>query len=105
MKTTAGFDASGQAYFADMYVGAEEFHSIDCSTYLTNENDTLTGVVWTVPTGLTSMDEQINGNIASIKLKGDIAGTYYVGFSLDSQESTNTQDTREKVKIEVLDFV
>lgn len=105
MKTISGFDSSGQAYFADLYVGSEEYYSINCTDYLTDENDTLTGVAWTIPTGLTEMDSQINGNIASVKVRGDIAGTYYIGFSLDSQESTSTQDTREKVKIEVLEFV
>ncbi len=105
MITISGVNSAGEAFFADLYVAAEEYYSIDCTDYLTNENDSLVAVTWTVPDGLTELDSQINGNIASIKLRGDTEGTHYIGFSLDSTESGNNQDTREKIKIKVLPFV
>lgn len=105
MITQSYYDVNREAVFADMRLGAEEWYSIDCSTYLTNENDTLVSATWTVPTGLTEMDSQVVSDVAFIKLRADIIGVHYIGFSLDSQESTNTQDTRERIKIEVLQFV
>lgn len=105
MMTLSGFDNEGNAFFADLYVGAEEWYSIECGVYLTAENDTLTGVLWDIPAGLTEMDSQIDGTIASVKLAGVVAGVHYIGFTLDSVESLKTQKTKEEIKIEVLEFV
>lgn len=94
-------DHDGYARWPDTYQGSEEYYSIDCTDYLTKENDTLTSVAWTVPAGLTELDSQVNGNIASIKLRADTAGDYFIEFELNSSESVNTQKTKEEMRLVV----
>ncbi len=95
-------DDDGYARWPDTYVGSEEYYAIDCGPYLTNENDTLDSVTWTLPTGLTQLDAQAVNNIAHVKIRTDSVGFYTVQFELNSIESGNTQKTLERIRLRVL---
>jgi len=96
------YNAPDGAYWPDVYAGVDEYFGVDCSTWLTNENDTLTSVEWTLPSGVTSSDEYEDGNTALIKLNASSAGTYTIKFKLNSSESGRTQIHMHEIKLKVL---
>lgn len=95
----------------DLYVGSEEYFVIDCTEYLRVEKDTLSSVVWTLPTGLTSLDEVIiELNKAAIKISASTSGTYYIKAEINTREvnaelgETLYQKTHVKIKLVVEDI-
>lgn len=83
------------------YQGTEKYFGINLAPFLAKEAETLNGVDWTIPNGLTLLDERIENNVAYIKLKLDYPGDYKIPFTVFSVEGSNTQATKEIINLEV----
>jgi hypothetical protein len=96
-------DSYGDAWWKpDAIVGSEKYYTLDWSEWLTAENDTLNGdAVWTVPTGLTNMDEQNLSPLTSIKLSADAVGTYTIECEIPTIESPLTQKMIQRIHLTV----
>ena len=95
-------DADGLAHWPDAPEGSEKYYGIDFDAYLTNENDTIGLATWSVPTGMTSMDEDIVSNQTRIKLSADSTGEYEIECSLTSTEGADSQVHIQKIYISVV---
>ena len=84
-------DTDGKVYFPDAYLGEAKYYAVDFSTWLTTEGDTLSSVVWTVPAGVTGSDDNVEGNVASIKLTPSAVGTHEIICTLNSTDAGKTQ--------------
>ena len=94
-------DSSGQCHWPDAPLLSEKYYAVDWTDYLSNEVDTIDTVTWTVPSGLTSMDENEVGDQARIKLRADTVGEYEVICTMTSTEGAETQKHVQKMHIEV----
>ncbi len=83
------------------YQGSEKYFGINLASFLAKEGETLSGVVWTIPNGLTLMDERIEFNVAYIKLSLDYTGQYKIPVTIFSVEGNTTQATKEVIHLEV----
>lgn len=95
-------DAQGLAHWPNAQLGKETYYGVEWDDFLISENDTITAITWTVPLGLTNMDEDQVLNQARIKLSADIVGKYEVLCSIDTIESVETQLFVQKMYIEVV---
>jgi len=89
--------------FPDAVVGESKYYGIDCDAWLTNENDTLSSVTWTLGNGITNEDEVLDAinNIAYVKISTSNVGTYLVTATITSIEGTKTQTNKQKFSITV----
>lgn len=102
MRRVSAIDTDGMYRWADAYQNSEEWYCVKCGDYLTNENDTLDSVAWTIPAELTLLDEQTIGNDAFVKLRADTIGVHVISVAVNSSESLNTQKLIEKIRLVVL---
>ena len=84
-------DSEGLAHWPSAPLNSEKYYGISWDAYLTNENDTIGLATWVVPTGLTSMDEDVVSNQTRIKLSADSVGEYEISCSLTSTEGSDSQ--------------
>ena len=95
-------DSAGAAHWPDATIGSEKYYGIDFDEFLTNENDTWTGVSWIVPSGMTNMDEVEVSNEVRIKLSADAVGDYEIICELETVEGADTQKIIQKMLISVI---
>lgn len=99
---TDSLDEEGRAWWQpDAELDSEKYYSVNWTTWLTNENDTIDSVVWEVPAGLVKMDEKLVGNIAAVKLQATTIGTHLVRCVMNSRENTETQKPIQTVHLKV----
>lgn len=83
------------SHFPDSNLGDNVYYSLDFQCWLEEEEGfSLTNVVWTLPTGVTSEDEYIEGVVAFIKLSAGYRGSFKV---IATMASTNGIQTQNKV--------
>lgn len=92
----------GNAKWPDAVAGSEKYYGVDWDAFLTTENDTITAISWTVPAGLTNMDEKQDGNTAIIKLRADTVGKYQVACEISTTEAGDTQLFKQVMNLEVI---
>lgn len=85
------------------YQGTEKYFGINLAPFLAQEAETLTGVDWIVPNGLELLDERIEDDVAYIKLLCTYAGDYNIPFTVYSTEGGNTQATKERINLHVIE--
>lgn len=78
-------------HWPDAHKGSDLFYAIDFSEWLSNENDQLTSVDWVYPSGLTSTENFLVGNEATIKLASSKVGTFRVTCKITSEENSKVQ--------------
>lgn len=85
-------------------VGSEELYGVDLTKYLRNEGDDVVSVLWSLPNGLVSMMEAVEGTVAYIKVQAKYCGNYSIAVQVDSVDKaspTRKQTTFGKVYLEV----
>lgn len=95
-------DVSGNARWPDAVAGSEKYYGVDWDSFLTAENDTITSIAWTVPTGLTNLDDKQDGNTAIVKLRADTIGKYRVICEISTVEAGDTQLFKQVMNLEVV---
>lgn len=98
---TSYTDSDGNSCWADATAGDDLYYSIDFGTWLTGEADTLVSVAWNLPDGITSSDDFLAGNVASIKLATPTAGNYEVSCTLSSIDAGKTQTKQQYMRLTV----
>ena len=78
-------------HFPDATVGDELYYSILYSCWLNNEGDSLESVSWTVPDGLTLLEDTIEGGEVKAKIRSDRVGSFKIVCTLNTIEDTQTQ--------------
>ncbi len=96
-------DADGEAHWPSAQINTAKYYAVEWTEFLAAENDSMTEVTWTVPTGLTDQDEYQVGNQARIKLKADTAGNYKVLCEIATVEGGDTQKFIQVMNLEVTD--
>jgi len=94
-------DSDGNVHWPDTLVGTEKYYPVSWAALLAAENDTRTSVDWEVPDGLTEMDTSNDGNIVSVKLRADTAGTHKVVCTIETLEDTATQKFKQEMYLTV----
>jgi len=95
-------DEQGLAHWPDAPLGSEKYYGIDFDDLLTAENDIWTSITWTVPTGMTKMDEKEVENEMRIKLSADTNGSHKIICELESSEGMDTQKFIQVMFINVI---
>ena len=95
-------DAEGQAHWPDAPITSEKEYAVDWTAYLVAENDTISTVSWTVPDGLTKMDDYEVSSEARIKLSADTLGNHEVKCEMNSTEGAKTQKHIQVMHIQVV---
>ena len=78
-------------YFPDAKLGSEKYYAFDWGPFLTEENDLIGTPTWTIPTGLTKMDEKVLVNETQVKISADVLGDYKITCELTSTETGTSQ--------------
>lgn len=99
--TIRSYDLDGHSYWPKTVVGSEKIYAVEWDDFLTAENDTITLTTWTVPTGLTNMDDTQVGNQSRIKLSADAAGSHEVICEIETIEGVETQKFIQVMRLEV----
>ena len=94
-------DKNGVAHWTPCFKGSQEYYAIEWANWLSNEGDTLTGVTWSVPNGLTQLDSFTTATRTAIKLSADETGDHEVLCTIDSIENSDTQKVVQKIILEV----
>lgn len=94
-------DKNGVAHWTDCFAGSQEYYGIEWANWLTNENDTLTGVTWTLPNGLTQLDAYNTTTLTAIKIGADEVGEHEVSCTIDTIENSDTQKVVQKIILKV----
>ena len=95
-------DSAGLAWWPDAPLDSEKEYAVDWTAYLVAENDTISTVSWTVPTGMTSKDEYEVADEARIKLSADSTGSYEITCEMNSIEGAKTQKHIQVMHIDVV---
>ncbi len=66
-------DSAGR--FIEMRSGAKKDYSIDFGDWIGGD-DTLAAAVWTIPTGVTKVSEEVAGMVAKVTLLAAAVGAY-----------------------------
>jgi hypothetical protein len=80
-------------HWPDTAQGSSEYYAIDLYQYLTTEEDTITGVTWTIPPGLDAEDSFEDASTAYVKITATKRGSHKIVFTLNSIESGKAQTT------------
>lgn len=78
-------------HFPDASKGDELYYSIMFSCWLSNEGDSTESITWSVPEGLTLLDEFIQGGEAKAKIRCDRVGSFKVTCTINTIEGTSNQ--------------
>ena len=78
-------------HFPDASLGDELYYSISFACWITNENDEVVDIDWTVPTGITLVENFIQGTEAKAKLRMDAVGSFKVVCTITTKEGTKEQ--------------
>ena len=74
-------------HWPDANIGDDLLYGIDFTDYIAESSETITTVIWTLPTGatgITSSDDFLQGEIALIKLATSKIGTYEIVCTLST---------------------
>lgn len=94
-------DSSGNAIWKpDAVVGEKLERGINWGTWLTTENDEISDVEWTIPTGITKVSERVDSNVAYVMLQPTSVGKYVITCTLTSIEGIT-----EQIKIKQINLV
>lgn len=78
-------------HWPDAEAGDNLYYSLDLACWLNNEEDSLTGIQWFLPKGVTSDDSYVSGTEASIKLRTEYPGIYKIRCKVTSVDSGKEQ--------------
>ena len=101
MFKLSSYTSSEGNHWPDANAGDDLYYSIDFSTWLTAEGDTLSSVSWTLPDEITSSDEFVDSNKAYIKLLTATAGKHTIKCTLQSTDAGKTQTNVVPIILEV----
>jgi hypothetical protein len=85
------YEAIDGTHFPDANVGDDLFYAIDISQWLSAEHDTLTSVAWVYPSGVTSSEQFLVGNEATIKVATNKTGSFKLICKITTVENGKTQ--------------
>ncbi len=78
-------------HWPDTHLGANEYYSIDFSSWLTNEGDELDSVSWEIPSDISSSDDFLSGDIAHVKISADTRGIHKIVCTMTSSDVSRSQ--------------
>ena len=78
-------------HFPDAALGSSQYYCINYLQWLTEEGDTLVGVEWELPEGLTGEDAHEAAGEAFIKLTPEFRRSYRVTCKVTTQENGKEQ--------------
>lgn len=80
-------------HWPDAAYGSAEYYSVDLYQYLSQENDSMTEVLWEIPATLTGSDAFEDETTAYIKIAANNRGSHRITFKLKSVEAGKEQLT------------
>ena len=81
-------------HWPDTPKGSDNYFTIDLSTWLENEVDTLVSNSWELPSEVTSSDDYISNNQAHIKLNTGTVGIFKITLTLVTTDTSREQTTK-----------
>lgn len=84
-------DSQGDVHWPDSRAGELKDHKWDFAARMIDEGDTTDSVTWTLPSGLTSPDEDLTDDVAVIWISADAVGDYVIQGKIATTELTHNQ--------------
>jgi|TARA_B110000908_G_C10228649_1_gene439375 hypothetical protein len=89
-------------HFPDAVLGSNLFYGLDFSCWLKNEEDTLVSIEWTLPDGVTSEDDFLQGTVGNIKLSPTRTGSFVINCVITTEETLNFSTLLQEKSIDTI---
>jgi len=89
-------------HFPDTSLGSDLYYGLDFTCWLEEETDTIVSTTWTIPAGVESDDDFMQGNVGNIKLRPTQVGSHVINCLLVSEETLNAVTLQQTKSIDTV---